>query len=122
MIASLGAPVGRELLFSTNGRTALAGWEGVEGGFGFVAEGAGFFGLFAQAFYDVGGGFADELLVREAGFVGGEDELFLPEKFAEVFGGVRSDIPVTIIPGMGHSDMITKAEAIAAVVNTFPNR
>jgi len=53
-------------------------------------------------------------------FVGGQDELFLPEKFAEVFDGVRSDIPVTIVPGMGHSDMITKPEPITAVVNTFP--
>jgi non-heme chloroperoxidase len=53
-------------------------------------------------------------------FVGGQDELFLPEKFAEVFDGVRSDIPVTIVPGMGHSDMITNPEAIAVVVNTFP--
>lgn len=53
-------------------------------------------------------------------FVGGQDELFLPEKFAEVFDGVRSDIPVTIVPGMGHSDMITKPEPITVVVNTFP--
>jgi pimeloyl-ACP methyl ester carboxylesterase len=53
-------------------------------------------------------------------FVGGHDELFLPEKFSEVFDGVRSDIPVTIVPGMGHSDMITKPEPIAVVVNTFP--
>ncbi len=53
-------------------------------------------------------------------FVGGQDELFLPEKFAEVFDKVRSDIPVTIVPGMGHSDMITKPEPITLVVNTFP--
>jgi non-heme chloroperoxidase len=53
-------------------------------------------------------------------FVGGQDELYLPEKFAEVFDQGRSDIPVTIVPGMGHSDMITKPEAITVVVNTFP--
>jgi pimeloyl-ACP methyl ester carboxylesterase len=53
-------------------------------------------------------------------FVGGQDELFLPEKFVEVFDKQRSDIPVTIIPGMGHSDMITKPEAITVVANTFP--
>lgn len=52
--------------------------------------------------------------------VGGQDELFLPEKFAEVFDGVNSDIPVTIVPGMGHSDMITKPEPITALVNMFP--
>ncbi|MBB5061055.1 hypothetical protein HDF16_005791 [Granulicella aggregans] len=32
-------------------------------------------------------------------FGGGQDELSVPEKFAEVFGGVRGDIPVTITPG-----------------------
>ncbi len=53
-------------------------------------------------------------------FVGGQDELYLPEKFAEVFDQGRSDIPVTIVPGMGHSDMITKPEPIAVVINTFP--
>jgi pimeloyl-ACP methyl ester carboxylesterase len=55
-------------------------------------------------------------------FVGGADELFLPEKFGQVFGAERQDIPVTILPGMGHSDMITKPEAIHAVVNAFPAR
>jgi pimeloyl-ACP methyl ester carboxylesterase len=53
-------------------------------------------------------------------FVGGQDELFLPEKFADVFDKDRSDIPVTIVPGLGHSDMVTKPEAITAVANTFP--
>jgi pimeloyl-ACP methyl ester carboxylesterase len=52
-------------------------------------------------------------------FVGGRDELFLPEKFGEVFGAERREIPVTILPGMGHSDMITKPEAISAVVAAF---
>jgi hypothetical protein len=34
---------------------------------------------------------------------------------------VHSDIPVTIVPGMGHSDMITKPDPITVVVvNTFP--
>ncbi len=53
--------------------------------------------------------------------VGSQDELFLPDKFAPVFDKSRSDIPVTILPGMGHSDMITKPEPINAVVNLFPN-
>ena len=55
-------------------------------------------------------------------FVGGADELFLPEKFGQVFGAERLDIPVTILPGMGHSDMITKPEAISALVKAFPAR
>jgi pimeloyl-ACP methyl ester carboxylesterase len=53
-------------------------------------------------------------------FVGGRDELFLPEKFAEIFDAEHKEIPVTIVPGMGHSDMVTNREAIAAVVSTFP--
>ncbi len=49
-------------------------------------------------------------------FVGGADELFLPEKFGEVFAGDRRDIPVTILPYMSHSDMVTKPEAIGVAV------
>jgi pimeloyl-ACP methyl ester carboxylesterase len=52
-------------------------------------------------------------------FVGGRDELFVPEKFGEVFGAERGDIPVIILAGMGHSDMITKPEAIGRVVKAF---
>jgi non-heme chloroperoxidase len=52
-------------------------------------------------------------------FVGGADELFLPEKFGQIFGAERREIPVTILPGLGHSDMITKPEAISAVVAAF---
>jgi pimeloyl-ACP methyl ester carboxylesterase len=52
-------------------------------------------------------------------FVGANDELFVPEKFQEVFGGVRKDIPVTILPGLGHSDLATSPVAIRAVVGTF---
>jgi pimeloyl-ACP methyl ester carboxylesterase len=65
---------------------------------------------------------ADILAIKKPAqvFVGGQDELFLPKKFSEVFDKARSDIPVTIIPGMGHSDMITKPEPITVVVNTFP--
>lgn len=48
-------------------------------------------------------------------FVGGEDELFFPEKFKDVFGR----IPVTVLPGMGHSDMVTRPEAIRALVEAF---
>lgn len=48
--------------------------------------------------------------------VGGSDELFLPEQFAKIFDAKRHDIPVTILPGMTHTDMITKPLAIQAVV------
>jgi pimeloyl-ACP methyl ester carboxylesterase len=45
-------------------------------------------------------------------FVGGADELFYPDRFAAVFHSERPDVPVTILPGMTHSDMITKPLAI----------
>jgi non-heme chloroperoxidase len=49
-------------------------------------------------------------------FVGGADELFYPDRFAKVFDAERPDVPVTILPGMTHSDMITKPLAIEAAV------
>jgi non-heme chloroperoxidase len=49
-------------------------------------------------------------------FVGSRDELFLPDEFSEVFSANRKDIPVTILPGMTHSDMVTRPMAIEAVV------
>lgn len=51
--------------------------------------------------------------------VGGADQLFIPEKFSEVFGTQRKDIPVTILPSLGHSDMVTSPPAIQAVASTF---
>lgn len=49
-------------------------------------------------------------------FVGGADELFYPERFAGVFAAERPGVPVTIVPGMTHSDMITKPVAIETAV------
>ncbi|WP_005035148.1 alpha/beta hydrolase [Holophaga foetida] len=48
--------------------------------------------------------------------VGAADKVFRPEGFAEIFRQVGSPTPVTLIPGVGHSDMTTKAIAIEAVV------
>lgn len=53
-------------------------------------------------------------------FVGSADELFLPSKFREVFGSQRNDIQVTVLPGLGHSDMVTNPIAIQAIAATFP--
>ena len=44
------------------------GWEGFEGGFGFVALHSHFGGLLLQAIDDVGGGFGDERLISKAAF------------------------------------------------------
>jgi non-heme chloroperoxidase len=52
-------------------------------------------------------------------FVGEEDQLFLPEKFKDVFDAERSEIPVSILPGLGHSEMVTSPQAIRAVVAAF---
>ena len=49
-------------------------------------------------------------------FVGSADELLFPDRFATVFDSERPGIPVTILPGMTHSDMITKPLAIQRVV------
>jgi non-heme chloroperoxidase len=48
--------------------------------------------------------------------VGGADELFFPEKFAEIFHAERPEIPVEIVPGMNHADMVTNPVAIEAIV------
>ena len=37
--------------------------------------------------------------------VGGDDELFFPDRFAPLFRSARPDMPVTIVPGIGHIGM-----------------
>jgi non-heme chloroperoxidase len=51
--------------------------------------------------------------------VGGSDELFYPERFAPLLGPVRSDMPVTIVPGVGHIGMILTPDSVAAVRTAF---
>jgi fermentation-respiration switch protein FrsA (DUF1100 family) len=52
-------------------------------------------------------------------FVGEKDQLFLPERFKDVFDAERSEIPVSVLPGLGHSEMVTSPQAIRAVVEAF---
>jgi non-heme chloroperoxidase len=52
-------------------------------------------------------------------FVGSSDELLDAEKLKIEFQSQRSDVPVTIIPGFGHSDMVTRPDAILALVAAF---
>lgn len=52
-------------------------------------------------------------------FVGGSDELLDAEKLKAEFRSQRSDVPVSIIPGLGHSDMVTKPDSIRALVAAF---
>jgi pimeloyl-ACP methyl ester carboxylesterase len=49
-------------------------------------------------------------------FVGRSDELLDPEKLKIEFQTQRQDVPVVILPGLGHSDMVTRPEAIRAIV------
>jgi pimeloyl-ACP methyl ester carboxylesterase len=51
--------------------------------------------------------------------VGGADELFYPDRFAPLFGPVRSDMPITIVPGIGHIGMTVAPAGIAAVRKSF---
>jgi non-heme chloroperoxidase len=52
-------------------------------------------------------------------FVGGSDELLGAEKLKAEFQSQRSGVPVSIIPGLGHSDMVTQPDAIRAIVADF---
>lgn len=49
-------------------------------------------------------------------FVGGDDEILDAEKLRIEFQSQRRDVPVFILPGLGHSDMVTNPEAIRAIV------
>lgn len=52
-------------------------------------------------------------------FVGGSDEFLDAEKLRIEFQLQRSDVPVSIVSGMGHSDMVTHPAAIRALVAAF---
>jgi non-heme chloroperoxidase len=51
--------------------------------------------------------------------VGGSDELFFPDRFAPLLGSARPDLPITIVPGIGHIGMTVSPEGIAAVRKSF---
>ena len=52
-------------------------------------------------------------------YIGAADQLFIPEKMQEVFQSQRRDVPVTVLAGLDHSGMVTRPEAIEAVVTVF---
>jgi hypothetical protein len=54
-------------------------------------------------------------------FVGSSDELFLPDQMQKLFYTQRPDILVEVLPGLGHSEMVTNQQAIEAVVNACRN-
>ena len=51
--------------------------------------------------------------------VGGSDELFYPDAFAPLFQPARPDLPITVVPGIGHIGMTVTPEGIAAVRKSF---
>ena len=51
--------------------------------------------------------------------VGGADELFYPDRFAPLFAPARSDMAVTIVPGVGHIGMTLAPDGVAAVRKAF---
>ena len=52
-------------------------------------------------------------------YVGAADELFVADRMRAEFQAQRPDIAVSTVPGMGHSDMVTRPAAIRAVVAEF---
>jgi hypothetical protein len=60
---------------------------------------------------------ADLKAVRSpvAVLVGEKDELFEAGQFPATIGAVRSDVPVTILPGLTHIGLITDPGAVPAI-------
>jgi non-heme chloroperoxidase len=52
-------------------------------------------------------------------FVGGADEVLDAQKLKTEFQSQRHDVPVFILPGFGHSDMVTRPDAIRTIVAAF---
>jgi non-heme chloroperoxidase len=49
-------------------------------------------------------------------FVGSGDELFFADRFEPLVHSVRPDIPVTVLSGFGHADLVTKPAALSPIV------
>ena len=47
--------------------------------------------------------------------VGGQDELFKADAFAPTIAAVRTDVPVVVVPGLGHIQMTTDPRAVPAI-------
>ena len=53
---------------------------------------------------------------RCALLAGSDDEAFLAERFAEVFKAEGKDVPVTLLPGIGHIALTLDPAAVRAAV------
>lgn len=54
--------------------------------------------------------------------VGAEDELLLPDQMRKIFHSQRPDVLVDVLPGLGHSAMVNKQTALAALVEACLSR
>ena len=54
--------------------------------------------------------------------VGGADELFLADRFEPTIHAVRPDVPVTIVPDLGHIPMILDARSLSAIAAAVSGR
>jgi non-heme chloroperoxidase len=54
--------------------------------------------------------------------VGARDELFDAAKFEPTVKAVRGDVPVTIVPDLGHIEMTTDARALPALAAAIRGR
>ena len=48
--------------------------------------------------------------------VGEKDELFSADKFAPTLDAIKPGIPVTIVPGLSHTELTTDPSAVPAIV------
>ena len=48
---------------------------------------------------------------------GSKDEIFYSDRYAPLLKPVRSDLDVTIVPGLGHTDMIVQPAALNAIAD-----
>lgn len=53
--------------------------------------------------------------------VGGSDELFVAKNYENIFAPAGKPIPITIVPGANHVDMITNKEVITNVIRVIAN-
>ena len=52
--------------------------------------------------------------------VGSNDELFDPAKFEIAVRPFRSDVPITIVPGVNHVQLTTEPAGISAILAAIP--
>ena len=70
---------------------------------------------------DLGAAFR-RLKVPTTIIAGADDELMVSDKYADIVAGIEPPIPVKILPGLGHMDMLHASAAIDAIGDAFKVR